>query len=210
MHALLLLGLGLVLSGCTVYSVDLEPPIPPAAPAARRPLDLSISLGDVQLWALGMQVPLDADDFREIDADFRREVEAAGLVRTVLPHGSVTDLYYDTVRHVRPNGMTAGQRVYQVAILPLALVTPVPYPWSYHVDRRVRLRGQLRGETVLDREYDLHYTASISGPSYWSFLLADPLLEAEGDYLRAALTHAIDADWALFEQLEAEKRAGRR
>jgi hypothetical protein len=208
MRALLLLGL--LLSGCTVYSVDLEPPIPPAAPAARRPLDLSISLGDVQLWAFGTQVPLGPQLLAEIDADFRREVEAAGLVRTVLPHGSVTDLYYDTVRHVRTNGMSAGQRVYQVAILPLALVLPVPYPWSYHVDRHVRLRGQLGGETVLDREYELHYSASISGPSYWSFLLADPLLDAEGDYLRAALTHALDHDWALFEQFEAERRAGAR
>ena len=42
---------------------------PPAGPpAARRPLDLSISLGDVQLWAFGTRVPLDAQLLAEIDA----------------------------------------------------------------------------------------------------------------------------------------------
>lgn len=206
--AVIALALAVCLGGCGFYAIRFEPPAPPG-PAGRRPLDLSLGLGEVSAYTHGEPVALDPEALGELDADFVRAVRAAGVVRAALSRGTPTDLRFDTVRRLHL-GMTAtDRRAYQIFALPVAMAIPgVPYPWDLHVERTSRLWGRIRGQQVLVWESRVRYAVVAWGKGYWAVLLDDPLRRAEVDYVVAGLGEAVDRDHPRFARIEAAIRDG--
>jgi len=199
--------LALGLAGCGVYSMRFDPPAAPPVAGERQPLDVSVVLGDVEFYMHGRRQALDEAQLDEIGADFVQAASPARLVRSVLPRGRSADLYVDTVRRVRPGGMTPRRSAYQILAFPFALVPGFPYPWNFAIDREVRIRGRIRDTPVLRRRYRQRYTAVIWGRGYWSLMFDDPLRAVEGERLAIALAEAIDADRDVFERFAAAVRA---
>lgn len=200
----LVVGMAL-LAGCGIYDLRFDPP-PPAAGTARAPLDASLSLGEARYWAHGRAVALDAEDLAEIDADFVRAAREAAVVRSVLPHGSATDLYLDVTRRLwmaAPG--SARDQAYQVLTLPLAVVVPgFPYPWRFRVRRTFALRARVADETLPLHEWVVDYGATLWGKSYWApFIWTEPLRTGEAEYLVHALRETVEAERAAFARLAA-------
>jgi hypothetical protein len=200
----LVVGMAL-LAGCGIYDLRFDPP-PPAAGTARAPLDASLSLGEARYWAHGRAVALDAEDLAEIDADFVRAAREAAVVRSVLPHGSATDLYLDVTRRLwmaAPG--SARDQAYQVLTLPLAVVVPgFPYPWRFRVRRTFALRARVADETLPLHEWVVDYGATLWGKSYWApFIWTEPLRAGESEYLVRTLHEALEEDRPIFERVVA-------
>jgi hypothetical protein len=209
MRAACALGSLLALAGCGVYSVRLDPP--PEWPATRteRPLDLTVSLGEVRSEANGRVEPLDAETLAAIDADFVRAARGSGLFRDALPRGASTDLYVETLRALHAAPMTFGRTAHLMLAGPLAILLPgFPHPWDYRLTRTVRLRGDVRGTSIPLPQHELTYDERIWGANYWGGLRADPLREAEGEYLAAEVEKIVASSYPLFRRFEAAARAG--
>src|SRR5262249_52887951 len=126
-HILRLLGVAITLgslAGCGIYSMRFEPPRRTAVVVARDPpLDLSLSLGDVAVSVNGKPTTLDATALKRLDDSFVERATASRLVRSVLPRGSQSDLYYDMNTQLDLGGTPSLARtLYQlVAFIPAAL-----------------------------------------------------------------------------------------
>jgi hypothetical protein len=203
--AALVLGLGV--AACGVYGVRVEPP-PPRAPVA-RPLDLSVSLGDVRSYVDGLPVGLEAAALAEIDGDFVRAAEASGLFRRVEPRGTPTDLRVDTVRSLHDPPPTVGRAAYLILVAPLAFGLPgFPHPWDYHVTRTVRLRGDVDGTAIPLPEREIAYDERVWGANWWGGRAVDPLRWDEGAWIAGTVAGVVNDARAVFDRFEAAARAG--
>ena len=203
-------GIACLLAGCGFYSMRFDPPAPGGVPMRHPPFDLRLGLGEVASYAHGQAVELTPEALGALDAAFVGAVTRARPVRTVVPRGASADLLYETVQrlYVVP-GQSTHRRAYQVLAIPFAIAVPgFPYPWEMHVDRSVRLWGQVRGERVLLGGYELSYTMEAWARSYWAVALADPLRDVDADYQVAQLARVLDREQALFTLLEAAVRTG--
>jgi len=214
MRVLVALALAPVLAGCGVYSIRLDPP-PDRVAAGRpsRPLDLTVSLGEVRTYVDGRRVGVDESTIAAIDADFVRAANASGLFRSAvlrsIPRSSRSDLYVDARRELHAAPITPARSAYLMLAGPLTFLAPgFPYPWDYRVTRTVKLRGEVDGASIPLPEREVTYDERVWGANYWGGLSADPLREAEGEYLVAAVAKVIEADYPLFEHFAAAARAG--
>ena len=72
----------------------------------------------------------------------------------------------------------------------------------------MRVWGRVAGASIPLRRERLSYDERVWGASYWGGFTAEPLREAEGEYLHAALARAVAEDPSLFRSLAAAARAG--
>jgi hypothetical protein len=211
MHRLALgIAASLVMTwGCGVYGVRFEPTPNDVLPADRTPIDLSVSLGEVEAYANGERIVLDPSALAEVDARFVRAAREAGMFPVVLPRGSTTDLVCDVTSrlHAAPTSVARGAYLFFVA--PLAVLTPgFPHPWDYRVEREVRIWGKVAGASIPLRRERVVYDERVWGASYWGGFAADPLIHEEGEYLHAALARAVAQEPSIFRSFAAAARAG--
>jgi hypothetical protein len=192
--------------GCGVYSVRMDPP-PAVRPA---PLDLSVSLGDVRTVVDGRAVETDAETLAAIDADFVEAAQTSGLFRRVLPRGSgATDLVVDLDRTQNMFPLGTARTAYLVLAGPLPLIAPgIPFPWDYHIGRRVVVRGILDGTSYQLAERSGGYDQRVWGSTFWGGRRIDPLRQREGEYVVALTNEALAVRQDIFDGFARAVRVG--
>ena len=200
--------LGILLAGC-ITSIDIKPPSPPV-PQGHRQLDLSISLGEVQLIDQGMEHPLSEHQRRQAATDFEVGINELHLVREVRPPGQPADLLYTvTSRELSDFGRDTGIAVYQGVMGLFALILPIPYPYQMEYHDIVQLRTQLDGSAYLVREYDIHSSVTIWGLTVWAPLFAEDNIQLSMVKRVIPQTgHRMLAEYSLYERLEQAIRSG--
>jgi len=199
--------LGILLAGC-ITSIDIKPPTPPV-PQDHRTLDLSISLGEVQLIDQGVEHPLSDHQRRQTASDFEAGFHELRFVREVRPPGQPADLLYTvTSREISDFGRDTGIAVYQALMGLFALILPIPYPYQMEYHDIVQLRTQLDGSAYLVREYDIHSSVTIWGLTVWAPLFAeDDIQLAMVKRVIPQTGHKMLAEYSLYERLEQAIRS---
>src|SRR5579883_266508 len=91
----LLVVFALIHTGCTVYDIQIRPPLEPPISSPPKPLDLAIKLGSIQLFVNGMPVEITPEDRASMERDFARDAVALHFVREVRPTAESADLTID-------------------------------------------------------------------------------------------------------------------
>ena len=199
--------LGILLAGC-ITSIDIKPPTPPV-PQDHRALNLSITLGEVQLIDQGMEHPLSDYQRRRTATDFEVGFNELRLVREIRPPGQPADLVYTvTSREFSDFGRDRGIAVYQALLGLPALFLPIPYPYQMEYHDIVQLRTRLDGSAYLVREYDIHSSVTIWGLTVWAPLFAEDNIQlAIVKRVIPQTGHKMLADYSLYERLEQAIRS---
>lgn len=203
----ILLLLVILLAGC-ITSINVDPPRQPM-PRGYRALDLTATLGEVQIIDQGVLRTLSEKQRRQAAADFEASLNDLHLVREIKPQGQPADLIFDLAsKELDDFGRTTRIGVYQALLVLPALVLPIPFPYQMEYRDSVRVKTQLNGVTYPVREYDVNFIVTIWGLSVWAPLFAEDMIQ-QGMMQRAMpeAGHKILADSAVYERLEAALRA---
>ncbi len=189
--------------GCGIYSIHFDPPRASPVVSRHPPLDLTLSLGDVQFSVNGKPVPLDVAALKRIDDSFVQRATASRLVRAVHPRGTTTDLYYDMSADLNFGGTPSLARsLYQlVAFVPALIIPGFPYPWQFHRRDTIRIRGGAGQSAVALREYTISYTMAVWGGTIWAPTVSNNQIEAaDAEYLIDSVSDAVGRDYETFHE----------